>query len=117
LIATTSWWRDGADWVAPSSIFEQVALVAQKSGVILNNAVQPEEDAKNPKLDNPKTGAWPRDPLGDKREAFDAKVKAVQSATAVDLEKFVGTDLEILSWVDDAKALINESSLAQNRGL
>jgi DNA helicase-2/ATP-dependent DNA helicase PcrA len=117
LIATTSWWRDGADWVPPSTIFEQVALVAQSSGVILNNAEQPEEDAKNPKLENPETGIWPRDPLGDRRQAFDAKVKAVQSAAAVDLDKFAGTDLEILSWVDDAKALISESKRARNGGL
>ena len=117
LIATTSWWRDGADWVPPSTIFEQVALVAQSSGVILNNAEQPEDDAKNPKLENPETGIWPRDPLGDKREAFDAKVSAVNSATAVDLDKFAGTDLEIISWVDDAKALISESKRARNGGL
>ena len=116
LIATTSWWRDGSDWVPPSTIFEQVALIAQSSGVILNNAEQPEE-AKNPKLENPETGIWPRDPLGDKREAFDAKVKAVQSAAAIDLDKFAGTDLEILSWVDDAKALINESKRARSGGL
>jgi DNA helicase-2/ATP-dependent DNA helicase PcrA len=117
LIATTSWWRDGSDWVPPSTIFEQVALVAQSSGVILNNAEQPEDDAKNPKLENPETGIWPRDPLGDKRAAFDAKVNAVQSATAFDLDKFAGTDLEITSWVDDAKALISESKRARNGGL
>ena len=117
LIATTSWWRDGADWVAPSSIFEQVALVAQRSGTILNNAEQPEDDAKNPKLENPETGIWPRDPLGDKRAAFTAKVKAVESAKAIDLDKFAGTDLEIISWVDDAKALINEGNRARNGGV
>ena len=41
LIATTSWWRNGGDLVEPSSIYEQVALVAQSSGVILNNAPRP----------------------------------------------------------------------------
>jgi DNA helicase-2/ATP-dependent DNA helicase PcrA len=117
LIATTSWWRDGADWVAPSSIFEQVALVAQSSGVILNNASQPEDDAKNPKLENPETGIWPRDPLGEKRAEFDNKVKAVQSAAAIDLSKFSDTDLEVTSWVDDAKALINEVNRARSGGL
>lgn len=117
LIATTSWWRDGADWVVPSAIFEQVALVAQKSGVILNNATQPDDDDENPKIANPETGIWPRDPLGDKREAFDAKVAAVATANPIDLDKFVGTDLEISSWVDDAKALISEVSRARNAGL
>ena len=117
LIATTSWWRDGSDWVAPSSIFEQVALVAQSSGVILNNAAQPEDDAKNPKLENPETGIWPRDPLGDKRAEFEAKVKAVQNASLIDLSKFADADLEISSWVDDAKALINEGNKARNGGL
>jgi DNA helicase-2/ATP-dependent DNA helicase PcrA len=106
LIATTSWWRDGSDWVAPSSIFEQVALVAQSSGVILNNAEQPQEDSNNPKLDNPETGIWPRDPLGSKRGEFEAKVSAVNSAVAIDLNKYEIADLEITSWVDDAQALI-----------
>ncbi|CAN2176928.1 UvrD Superfamily I DNA and RNA helicases [Candidatus Nanopelagicaceae bacterium] len=117
LMATTSWWRDGADWVAPSSIFEQVALVAQSSGEILNNATQPEGDAKNPKLENPETGIWPRDPLGEKRAEFDSKVKAVQSASPIDLNKFSDTDLEVTSWVDDAKALINEVNRARSGGL
>ena len=117
LIATTSWWRNGGDLVEPSSIFEQVALVAQSSGVILNNAPRPEDDAINPKLENPEVGIWPRDWLGEKRAAFDGKIKAVQSATAVDLDKFAGTDLEILSWAEDAKALINESKRARNGGL
>ena len=117
LIATTSWWRDGADWVAPSSIFEQVALVAQSSGVILNNAAQPEDDAKNPKLENPETGIWPRDPLGEKRAEFDSKVKAAQSAPPIDLNKFSDTDLEVTSWIDDAKALINEVNRSRSGGL
>ena len=117
LIATTSWWRDGSDWVAPSAIFEQVALVAQSSGVILNSAAQPEDDAKNPKLENPETGIWPCDPLGDKRAEFEAKVTAVQNASPIDLSKFIDTDLEINSWVDDAKALINEGNIARSGGL
>ena len=117
LIATTSWWRNGADWVEPSSIFEQVALVAQSSGVILSQVERPEEDAKNPKLENPETGIWPRDPLGDKRGAFDAKVKAVESAAAINLEKFAATDLEVISWIDDAKALITENAKVRNGGL
>ena len=117
LIATTSWWRDGADWVAPSAIFEQVALVAQTSGVILNNEAQPDDDAKNPKLENPETGIWPRDPLGEKRGAFAAKLKLVESTPAIDLSKFTGTDLEIISWTEDAVALINEVSQTRNGGL
>ena len=117
LIATTSWWRDGADWVAPSAIFEQVALVAQSSGVILNNEAQPDDDAKNPKLENPETGIWPRDPLGEKRGAFAAKFKLVESTSAIDLSKFTGTDLEIISWTEDAVALINEVSQTRNGGL
>jgi DNA helicase-2/ATP-dependent DNA helicase PcrA len=117
LIATTSWWRDGADWVAPSAIFEQVALVAQTSGVILNNEAQPDDDAKNPKLENPETGIWPRDPLGEKRGAFGAKLKLVESTPAIDLSKFTGTDLEIISWTEDAVALINEVSQTRNGGL
>ena len=117
LIATTSWWRNGADWVEPSSIFEQVALIAQSSGVILSQAERPDDDAKNPKLEKPETGIWPRDPLGDKRGAFDDKVKAVEKAAAIDLEKFAATDLEVISWVDDAKALITENAKVRNGGL
>jgi DNA helicase-2/ATP-dependent DNA helicase PcrA len=117
LIATTSWWRDGADWVKPSSIFEQVALVAQNSGTILNNAVQPEDDDKNPKLENPATGIWPRDPLGNKRAEFESKIELVNSAKPIDLSKFVETDLEIISWAQDAQALIHETTLLRNGDL
>ena len=117
LIATTSWWRDGADWVKPSSIFEQVALVAQKSGTILNNAAQPEDEDKNPKLEYPATGIWPRDPLGDKRADFDSKIALVNSAQPIDLSKFLETDLEIISWAQDAQALIHENTLLRSGGL
>ncbi|CAB4743814.1 unannotated protein [freshwater metagenome] len=117
LIATTSWWRDGADWVKPSSIFEQVALVAQKSGTILNNAAQPEDEDKNPKLEYPATGIWPRDPLGDKRADFDSKIALVNSAQPIDLSKFIETDLEIISWAQDAQALIHENTLLRSGGL
>ena len=117
LIATTSWWRDGKDWVKPSSIFEQVALVAQKSGTILNNAVQPEDDDKNPKLEYPATGIWPRDPLGDKRAEFETKIALVDSTKPIDLSNFLETDLEIASWAQDAQALIHENTLLRNGGL
>lgn len=117
LIATTSWFRDGKDWVPPSTIFQQVALVAQEHGTILNQAEQPEEKAKNPDLENPLTGIWPRDPLGEKREAFTAKIALVNSATPLDLSKFESTDLEISSWIDDAQALIKESEEDRSGGL
>ena len=47
LIATTSWYRDGKDWVEPSTIFEQVALVAQEHGKIISEVPRPDKDAKN----------------------------------------------------------------------
>lgn len=122
LLATTSWYRDGKDWVEPSSIFEQVAQVADKYGTILNQAQKPEAKAKNPQLESPETGIWPRDPLGDKREAFNAKIAMVQNAKpidlkTIDLKKFETTDPEVISWVNDAVALIRESSQLRNGGL
>ena len=117
LLVTTSWWRDGALKVEPSSIFNQVAAVAEKSGTILNYATKPEDGDKNPKLENPATGIWPRDPLGDKRAEFDSKIAAVDSAKPIDLEKFTATDLEVISWAQDATALIHEHNLLRSGGL
>jgi DNA helicase II / ATP-dependent DNA helicase PcrA len=117
LIATTSWWRDGAEWVPPSTIFEQVAVVAESSGTILNNVAEPEEGTKNPKIENPATGIWPSDPLGAHRLEFNAKIEMVKNATPLDLSKFMATDLEVISWAKDAQALINESNISRGSEL
>jgi len=114
LIATTSWYRDGKDWVEPSTIFEQVALVAQEHGKIISEVPRPDKGAKNPALENPLTGIWPRDPLGGSRAAFTAKVELVKNAVPLDLANAQSVDIETASWIEDARALIQERALGVN---
>jgi DNA helicase-2/ATP-dependent DNA helicase PcrA len=113
LIATTSWWRDGTRVVNPSEIFQQVFAIAKEQGVILSEVEEPEDGATNPSIDNPLTGTWPRDPLGDKRPEFDAGVALVKRTKSIDLQSFeVGADgqeSEVQSWAIDARALIVEA--------
>ena len=118
LICTTSRWREGAKSVEPSAIYEVVAaMVAERrgrGGVLVSEVPPPEDGAENPQLADPDTQLWPRDPLGDRRAAFDAGVALVRSATPHPListddkadEKSHG-EMEC-SWMRDAQALINE---------
>lgn len=114
LIATTSWYRDGKDWVEPSTIFEQVALVAQEHGKIISEVTRPDKGVKNPLLEDPLTGIWPRDPLGSARADFSARVELVKNAKPIDLNAAPAIDTETDSWIGDARALIKEGALGAN---
>lgn len=114
LIATTSRWRDGSKAVEPSEIYDHVAgAVATYGGKVLANAPFPRPDETNPVLENPHTGIWPRDPLGDRRASFDAAVDLVRSSEAHPL--VVDADEDIQSWIRDSQALINELHQSKER--
>ncbi len=107
LLCTTSYWRDGSKSVQPSALYESVARIAlTNGGTMLSDFETTDPDAQNPRLENPLTGMWPRDPLGERRDAFDAEIEFVRSSQPHDL----GQDLNpiIASWVRDASALIGE---------
>jgi DNA helicase-2/ATP-dependent DNA helicase PcrA len=107
LIATTSRWRDAIKAVEPSEIYEHVALeVSRNGGIVLADTPQPEDGATNPSTENPKTGLWPRDPLGSRRSTFDAGIELVGHSPEHSLE--AEPDAEINSWVRDANALVTE---------
>jgi DNA helicase II / ATP-dependent DNA helicase PcrA len=109
LIATTSWWRDGAKMTEPSSIFQHAFNVAEKSGRILNNYEKPEDGSKNPRIENPLSGQWPIDPLGNRRAEFEKAIALVENSKPFDLSKVSATDSEeVNSWASDAVALISE---------
>jgi DNA helicase-2/ATP-dependent DNA helicase PcrA len=113
LLCTTSRWRDGANAVAPSALYESVAVIAlSRGGKILADAPIPVDGDKNPHLENPLTGMWPRDPLGVRRESFDAAIELVQSSAPHSLADV--DDAVVQSWIRDARALINELHL--NKG-
>lgn len=109
LFCTTSWWRDGTRVVDPSSLFMQVQLIADANGgKLISDVKAPEEGVKNPSIENPRTGIWPRDPLGDRRAQFDAGINKVRSAKA---HQLISTgNAEIDSWITDAQALIAEAA-------
>jgi DNA helicase-2/ATP-dependent DNA helicase PcrA len=121
LIATTSWWRDGAKMTEPSSIFQHVFNVAEKSGRILNNYEKPEDGSKNPRIENPLSGIWPIDPLGQRRDSFERAAATVRAAKPFDLSKVqrnqVSNSEDINSWAIDAAALISEFKLFKSQVL
>jgi len=107
LICTTSWWRDGANSVSPSSIFTIIAGAASAhGGQLISDVAAPDDDAENPTLENPQTAMWPRDYLGDKRAQFDAAIALVNSSDAHPLLN--SQDVEVNSWIMDAHSLITE---------
>jgi len=107
LLCTTSWWRDGARSVDPSELFAHVADVADKrGGVLLSHVDAPEDGSRNPIEINPDSAYWPRDPLGDRRAAFDAAVALVEKSQPHTLTSSADDDLN--SWISDAQALIAE---------
>ena len=51
LICTTSWWRDGANSVSPSQIFNLIASAASAhGGRLISDVAAPDDDAENPTL-------------------------------------------------------------------
>ena len=107
LICTTSRWRDGSRAVEPSEIFYLIAGAASTlGGIMLSDAPAPEVGAENPSIENPITGQWPCDQLGDRRNAFNAAVELVNASSAHTLGEVSGP--EISSWIEDAQALITE---------
>ena len=113
LICTTSRWRDGSKSVEPSEIFYLIAGVASAlGGPMISDAPAPEDGAENPTLKNPITAIWPRDPLGERRGAFDAGIALVNESAAHALGEV--SDSEIASWIDDAQALITENKQRAN---
>jgi len=107
LLCTTSWWRDGANAVSPSQIFNLIATSASANGGrLISDIAAPDDDAENPTLENPVTAVWPRDYLGDKRAQFDAAIELVNAA---DVHPLVDSqDAEVNSWIMDAHSLITE---------
>ena len=107
LLCTTSWWREGARSVDPSELFTHVAEVAERlGGSLLSHVDVPEDGVRNPLEVNPDTGYWPRDPLGNRREAFDAAVALVKKSEPHSLTL---SDDDVLNpWIVDAQALIAE---------
>lgn len=107
LLCTTSWWRDGARSVAPSEIFNIIAGTASAmGGMMISDAVAPLSGEKNPTQENPLTATWPFDPLGNRRDAFDAAIDLVNRTDAHALTE--NDDAEITAWIHDAQALITE---------
>ena len=117
LICTTSRWRDGANAVNPSELYEYVHRVAVTSGSrILSDTPAPVDDVKNPHLEEPETASWPRDWLARHRVTFDASVELVRTSEAHSLndQNSASDSHEVGSWIRDAYALVNEIHQAKS---
>ncbi len=107
LICTSARWRDGANPVPPSRIFDLIATAASlHGGRLISHVEPPEADAENPTLENPVTAIWPRDYLGEKRRQFDTAMELVKQSAEHPL--LSSTDSEVNSWIMDAHSLITE---------
>ena len=115
LFCSTSYWGEGVKPLAPSVLYRSVEEVALRSGTVIDEIEAPATDARNPQEDVEITQAWPRDPLGMRRAAFDATVEKVRSASPVNLDQITG-GRELQSWIEDAQAIIKESAEIRTSG-
>ncbi len=109
LFCSTSYWGEGVKPLAPSVLYRSVEEVARRSGKVIDELEAPAPDARNPQEDIEISQEWPRDPLGDRRAAFDATVEKVRAAKAADLSSLSGGAV-IESWIEDAEAIIKENA-------
>ena len=115
LFCSTSYWGEGVKPLAPSVLYRSVEEVALRSGTVIDELEAPASDARNPREDIEITQAWPRDPLGMRRAAFDATVEMVRRASPVNLDQISG-ERELQSWIEDAQAIIKESAEFRTSG-
>ncbi len=113
LICTTSRWRDRKTALDPSALYASVLEVAKNHGGIILSEYELEDGAVNPKLENPKSEMWPRDPLGIRRKEFDEANALVRQSAPHDLAHAEEADDQ--SWIRDAHALINEMKTSKER--
>ena len=111
LFCSATYWGEGVTALEPSTLYRKVEEIALASGRVIDELEPPATGARNPREGNEVTEQWPRDPLGNTRAAFEAKVEMVRSATPIDLTLDPATTDDVLqSWLSDARAIIAESS-------
>jgi DNA helicase-2/ATP-dependent DNA helicase PcrA len=113
LFASASHWGGGKKPLIASSLYRKIEEIALVQGRVVDELEAPHKDDRNPRADEENSVVWPRDPLGEKRAAFDAQVEKVRSAKVLDLEKLESSDAVLQSWLEDARAIIAE--VAENR--
>ena len=113
LFASASHWGGGKKPLRASSLYRKIEEIALVQGRVVDEHIAPDDEDRNPRADDENSVIWPRDPLGEKRAAFDAQVEKVRSAKVVDLEKLESNDAILQSWLEDARAIIAE--VAENR--
>ena len=114
LFCSASYWGDGVKPLAPSTLYENVKVVALQSGRVIEELERPLDDDRNPQEDIEITRQWPRDPLGMRRTAFTAEIEKVRAASLANLDSDSVEDAALQSWLDDARAIIAEA--AEGRG-
>ena len=113
LFASASHWGGGKKPLIASSLYRKIEEIALVQGRVVDELEAPHKDDRNPRADDENSVMWPRDPLGEKRAAFDAQIEKVRSAKVLDLEKLESNDAILQSWLEDARAIIAE--VAENR--
>ena len=113
LFASASHWGAGKKPLRASSLYRKIEEIARVQGRVVDEHAAPADEDRNPRANDENSVIWPRDPLGEKRVAFDAQVEKVRSAKVLDLEKLESNDASVQSWLEDARAIIAE--VAENR--
>ncbi len=114
LFCSTTYWGEGVKPLEPSSLYRSIESIALTSGRVIDELEPPASDARNPQEDIEVSQAWPRDPLGPRREKFDASAALVRGASPANLSSISTDDTVIQSWVEDSKALIAEVAESHN---
>jgi len=107
LFCSATYWGTGVNPLEPSSLYRKVEEIARVQGRVIDELTRPEAGARNPREGEDVTAIWPRDPLGEKRAAFEASVAKVESAQPYSLDI---DNPEIQSWIDDSRAIIAEAT-------
>ena len=127
LLCTSSWFVTGAGAVDPSELYNWAAETAASHSSDSLISVMEKPEGKNPTIDTPRTGEWPREI--SIAEKIRTSAELVRKAEPLELPNAVKTDSpleltddfngytcvlyedpEVDSWASDATALINEAA-------
>lgn len=111
LFCSASHWGEGVKPLRASVLYRSVEEIARRSGRVIDELEPPLDGDRNPNEGVEITHEWPRDPLGKRRADFDSAIAKVRSAQPANLDEMqVGQDPQLISWVEDAQALIAEAA-------
>ena len=98
LYVSTSWWRTASDFQEPNEYFKDTCLhIASSGGHLIGDLdVRPDPAEKNPMKENMRSAAWPEDPLGERRAAFNWVRSEIESLTSPNNKSLLAEKIELI---------------------